>query len=111
MQNLQRVLTAAVAVAALAGSAAPGQDTGTPAGLPPPVADWTTRDTTRLADPGQPLGAGPRPPTEPAALVPPPAAVLPSPVGPRTLDACVTIALENHPRISSARADVRAAQG
>ena len=111
MQNLQRVLTAAAAVAALAGSAAPGQDTGTPAGLPPPVAAWTARDTARLADPGQPLGAGPEQPTEPAALVPAADAALPPPAGPRTLDACMAIALENHPRITAARADVRVAQG
>ena len=111
MQNLQRVLTAAAAVAALAGSAAPGQDTGTPPGLPPPVAAWTARDTARLADPGQPLGAGPEQPTEPAALVPAADAALPPPAGPRTLDACMAIALENHPRITAARADVRVAQG
>ena len=111
MQNLQRVLTAAAAVAALAGSAARGQDTGTPAGLPPPVAAWSARDAARLADPGQPLGPGPEHPTEPAALVPAADAALPPPAGPRTLDACRAIALENHPRNTAARADVRVAQG
>ena len=111
MRNLQRFLTAVAAVAALAGSAAPGQGTGTPPGLPPPAAQWPARDAARLADPGQPLGAGPEQPAEPAALVPATDATLPASVGPRTLVDCVAIALENHPRITAARADIRAAQG
>ena len=111
MLNLQRFLIAAAAVAALGVRGALGQGTEPPPGSPPPVADWTARDTARLADPGQPLGERPEPSGEPAALVPAADAALPTPVGPRTLDACTAIALQNHPRITAARAAIRAAQG
>ena len=111
MINLHRLLIAAVAVAALDGARAAGQAPGVSPGLPPPVADWPAQDAARLADPGQPLGSRPAQPTEPAALVPPVDASLPATVGPRSLDDCVAIALQNHPRITAARAEIQAAQG
>ncbi|MFM7138533.1 MAG: TolC family protein [Planctomycetota bacterium] len=106
-----RVLTMAVALAALGGAAAFGQAPEPVRESLPPVPDWPTRDATLLADPGQPLGARPEQPTEPAALVPPGDGPAPDPLGPKTLDACVAIALRNHPRITAARAEIQAAQG
>ena len=111
MKHRLRLLTAAVALAALCGTAALGQAPGIPPGASPPIAEWPARDAARLADPGQPLGSRPAQPTEPAALVPPVDASLPVAVGPRSLDECVAIALQNHPLITAARAAIRAAQG
>ncbi len=100
-----------MAMAVCGSVAALGQGPGVPPGLPPPVAAWPARDATRLADPGQSLGARSAQATEPAALVPPVAAPPSAPTGPRWLDDCVAIALQNHPRITAARAAIRAAQG
>jgi outer membrane protein, heavy metal efflux system len=73
---------------------------------------WPAPSAVHLADPGRPLGTGPRQPAEPAALVVPPVDLtLPAAAGPRSLEACVAIALENHPAITAARAEIRAAQG
>jgi outer membrane protein TolC len=109
------VVAALAAWLAPAVAADPDAGNGPPAAAPllvPPVADWPARDAARLADPGQPLGVGPQQPAEPAArVVPPVDAMPPALAGPRSLDACVAIALENHPRITAARAEIRAAQG
>jgi cobalt-zinc-cadmium efflux system outer membrane protein len=110
--NLHRCLTTAVALAALCGAAACGQQVATPGSAPPSAnPNWPARDAARLADPGQALGTGPGRPAEPAALVPAVEVALPSPIGPRSLDDCVAIALQNHPRIAVARAEIRSAQG
>jgi hypothetical protein len=100
-----------MAMAVCGSVAALGQGPGVPPGLPPPVAAWPARDAARLADPGQSLGARSEQATEPAALVPPVAAPPSASTGPRWLDDCVAIALQNHPRITAARAEIRAAQG
>jgi cobalt-zinc-cadmium efflux system outer membrane protein len=72
-----------------------------------PVA-WRPQDGTKLADPGQPLsGAGNPSGPPPSEVVP--AAVIPQ--GPQTLDDCIAVALQNHPKITTARAAIDAARG
>lgn len=99
-----------MALAALGGTAVVGQVPGTPPSGSPTAANWRVPDATRLADPGQPLGAGPEQANQ-AVPMPPLAVLPPAAIGPRTLDDCVAIALENHPLITAARAQVQAAQG
>ena len=111
MLNHRQPRLLVMAMAVFGSVAALGQGPGVPPGLPPSVAAWPARDATRLADPGQSLGARSEQGTEPAALVPPVAAPPSAPTGPRWLDDCVAIALQNHPRITAARAEIRAAQG
>jgi cobalt-zinc-cadmium efflux system outer membrane protein len=106
MIRVHRFFTVFLTSAAVAGATVDAE--GPPRPLPP-NGNWPAREATRLADPGQPLGAGPG---EPAAVVAPPVTIAGPPAdGPRSLDDCVTIALQSHPRITAARAEIRAAQG
>jgi cobalt-zinc-cadmium efflux system outer membrane protein len=113
MISVHHILTAAATVACVVASAA-ADEAATAPGVAPAGAGWQARGGARLADPGQPLGFAPERPAEPAAVVPPTPPVnvpKPPPAGPRTLDECVQIALRTHPRITAARAEIRAAQG
>jgi len=90
MITSRRLFAAVAVVMAVMRAGFPADDTATPPPVVPPVGEWPAREGARLADQGQPLGLT---------------------SGPRTLEECAAIAMQTHPRITAARAEVRAAQG
>ena len=109
---LRGLAQACLALACLAAKAAGAAGQGkTPASATDRGPAWPAREAARLADPGQPLGVGSRPPAEPAAVVPPVDVGLAETAGPQTLDECVAIAVRTHPRIIAARNAITAARG
>ena len=84
MIRVHRFFNVVLTSAAVAGAAVGAE--GPPRPIPP-AGNWPAREATRLADPGQPLGAGPQQPAEPAAVVVPPVTIPGPPAdGPRSLD-------------------------